>query len=77
MNELTSIISSNLNSDNLQTDIKTWINTKDIGFGKVMQPLRLALVGDLKGPDLFQIIDMIGKAETIRRIEIAIDTLQT
>ena len=40
-----------------------------------MQPLRLALVGKLAGPHLFDIIAMIGKVETINRIENAIKNL--
>ena len=40
-----------------------------------MQPLRLSLVGALKGPHLFDIIEMIGKEEAIRRIEHAITQL--
>ncbi|WP_179022625.1 glutamate--tRNA ligase [Winogradskyella forsetii] len=54
---------------NLQAKIKGWITENDIGFGKVMMPLRLALVGALQGPDVFDIMFMIGKAETIKRIE--------
>jgi glutamyl/glutaminyl-tRNA synthetase len=44
-------------------------------MGKVMPPLRLALVGDLKGPHLFDIIELIGKDETITRITKAVETL--
>ncbi|WP_179344610.1 glutamate--tRNA ligase [Winogradskyella ursingii] len=54
---------------NLQTNIKGWITKNEIGFGKVMMPLRLALVGALQGPDVFDIMFMIGKAETVKRIE--------
>ncbi|MFD2917060.1 glutamate--tRNA ligase [Psychroserpens luteus] len=55
--------------DNLQTTVKGWITSNEIGFGKVMMPLRLALVGALQGPDVFDIIYMIGKAETLKRID--------
>ncbi len=55
--------------ENLQNTIKGWITSNEIGFGKVMMPLRLALVGALQGPDVFDIIYMIGKAETIKRID--------
>jgi len=55
--------------ENLKTVIKGWITSNDIGFGKIMMPLRLALVGDLKGPDVFDIMYMIGKEETVKRIE--------
>lgn len=55
--------------ENLQNTIKGWITSKEIGFGKVMQPLRLALVGDMKGPDLFEIMNILQKEETVKRIE--------
>ena len=62
-------------SENTEKEIKEWILTKDIGFGKVMQPLRLSLVGALKGPHLFDIIEMIGKEETVQRLKNAIKNL--
>ena len=39
--------------------------SKEIGFGKVMQPLRLSLVGALKGPHLSDIASLIGRGETV------------
>src|SRR5690606_23891315 len=61
--------------ENLQGSVKNWIDAKEISFGKVMMPLRLSLVGSLKGPDVFHIMTMIGKAESIRRIENILNTL--
>ena len=61
--------------ENLQTEIKGWITGNEIGFGKVMMPLRLALVGALQGPDVFDIMYMIGKNESVKRIENVISTL--
>jgi len=61
--------------ENLQTNIKGWITDNDIGFGKVMMPLRLALVGALQGPDVFDIMYMIGKTETVNRIEALIKNI--
>ncbi|RTL10138.1 MAG: glutamate--tRNA ligase [Flavobacteriaceae bacterium] len=63
------------NSVNIETLLKEWMTANEIGMGKVMQPLRLSLVGALKGPHLFDIIEMIGKAETVKRIEKAIANL--
>jgi glutamyl-tRNA synthetase len=60
---------------NIETLLKDWMTTNEIGMGKVMQPLRLSLVGALKGPHLFDIIELIGKEETSSRIEKAIATL--
>ncbi len=58
---------------NLQSKLKGWITEKEIGFGKVMMPLRLALVGALQGPDVFEIMFLIGKNETIKRIDALIN----
>jgi glutamyl-tRNA synthetase len=61
--------------ENLQNTVKGWINTNEIAFGKVMMPLRLALVGALQGPDVFDIIYMIGKTETVKRIDAIIESI--
>lgn len=61
--------------ENLQTNLKGWITDNNIGFGKVMMPLRLALVGALQGPDVFEIMFMIGKNETVQRIKTLISKL--
>jgi len=77
MNELIDVISTieDFSSTTTETVIKAWITANEIGFGKVMQPLRLSLVGALKGPHLFDIIEMIGKEETINRLKNAIGHL--
>ena len=77
MTEVKSIINNieNFEVETLQNDVKGWITSKDIGFGKVMMPLRLALVGALQGPDVFDIMYMIGKNETIKRIDNLIEKI--
>jgi glutamyl-tRNA synthetase len=62
-------------ASNIETVVKDWMTTNEIGMGKVMQPFRLSLVGALKGPHLFDIAELIGKQETIQRIQKAITTL--
>ncbi|WP_281951590.1 glutamate--tRNA ligase [Nitrosophilus kaiyonis] len=49
--------------------IEEVVKEKNIGFGKIGQPLRVALVGKLSGPDLSDIMAIIGKDETINRVE--------
>ncbi|MFT4780982.1 MAG: glutamyl-tRNA synthetase [Psychroserpens sp.] len=56
-------------SENVQSTVKEWITSNEISFGKVMMPLRLSLVGALQGPEVFDIIYMIGKTETLKRID--------
>lgn len=53
-----------------------FMNEREWNFGAVMNPLRLALVGSNMGPDLFRICEILGKEETITRINAAIETLQ-
>ena len=62
-------------SENVQNIVKEWITSQEIGFGKIMMPLRLSLVGSLQGPDVFDIMYLIGKEETIASIENAINKL--
>lgn len=59
----------------IQQAVKAWINAQELGFGKVMQPLRLSLVGAMQGPDVFEIAALIGKQDTLSRIQKAIDSL--
>lgn len=63
-------------SINLEGQIKKYIEGNELGFGKVMNPLRLAVVGAAKGPHLFDIFEMIGKEETIARIEQALKEIR-
>ncbi|MFC7356165.1 glutamate--tRNA ligase [Jejudonia soesokkakensis] len=60
---------------NISDKIKGWITSNEMGFGSVMMPLRLALVGEMKGPDVFEIASLLGKDESILRIENAISKL--
>ncbi|RNC88147.1 MAG: glutamate--tRNA ligase [Winogradskyella sp.] len=60
---------------NLQSKLKGWITDNEIGFGKVMMPLRLALVGALQGPDVFEIMFLIGKNETVKRIDALVNSI--
>ncbi|TRX01703.1 glutamate--tRNA ligase [Flavobacterium gawalongense] len=77
MEELISVIEeiTDFTSMNIETIVKDWMTKNEIGMGKVMQPFRLSLVGALKGPHLFDIVEVIGKDETIKRIQKAIATL--
>ncbi len=62
-------------SADTEAKIKSYIESNELGFGKVMNPLRLAIVGAGKGPHLFDIMEIIGKQESIARIEKALDVL--
>jgi glutamyl-tRNA synthetase len=77
MQELISVLSeiTDFTATNIETIVKDWMTKNEIGMGKIMQPFRLSLVGALKGPHLFDIVALIGKDETIKRLQQAIATL--
>lgn len=77
MQQLISILSntSTFEAAVLEQAIKSWITENEIPMGKVMQPLRISLVGAMKGPDIFQIIETIGREETIKRLQTAIEKI--
>lgn len=52
-----------------------YIEENQLGFGAVANALRLAIVGDSKGPDLFKIIELIGQNEAINRLDLALEKI--
>lgn len=50
------------------------VSEMEIGFGKIGQPLRVALLGKMSGPGLDSVMAIIGKDETMLRIANAIST---
>ena len=53
-----------------------WITEKGYHMGNVMNAFRLAVVGECKGPHMFDITALLGKEETLARIQRAIETLK-
>jgi glutamyl-tRNA synthetase len=60
---------------NVKEKAKAILDEKGLGFGKLAQPLRLAVSGIGYGPDLFSMVALLGKDEVIKRLEFAIETL--
>lgn len=52
-----------------------WIADNGYHLGNVMNALRLAVVGECKGPHMFDIIELMGLDETRRRVNRAIETI--
>ncbi len=59
----------------LNETIHDFAENKGLGMGKVMMPLRLSLVGELKGPDVPDILEILGKEESITRIKNAVNNI--
>lgn len=62
-------------ASSLTEALHQFTDSKSVGMGKVMMPLRLSLVGELKGPDVPDLMEILGKSETLERVQSAIETL--
>lgn len=61
--------------ENQDKAVHAWIEEKGYGMGEIMNAFRLALVGEGKGPQMFDISGLIGKEETLARLRRAIMVL--
>ena len=71
LDKIVNILSSqeDFSSANTEHIVKEFITNNGFTLGQVMPLIRLALVGDMKGPHIFDIAEIIGKDETIKRLE--------
>lgn len=78
MQELCNVIDSidDFSSHNQEEIIKKWITDKSYNLGGIMNAFRLAIVGESKGPHMFDITATIGKEETLRRLQAAIANIR-
>ncbi len=59
----------------LKEKLSECVEEAGVGFGKLMLPLRISITGLGQGPDLFQMMELLGKSECILRIESALTRL--
>ncbi|MEC5157994.1 glutamate--tRNA ligase [Chryseobacterium sp. MP_3.2] len=62
-------------AEDLKNSIHHFAESKSLGMGKVMMPLRLALVGELKGPDVPDILEILGKEVSLARLQNAVNNI--
>lgn len=63
-------------AEEISKELHHFAEQENIGMGKIMMPLRLALVGELKGPDVPDLIEILGREETEGRLKYVMDTLK-
>jgi glutamyl-tRNA synthetase len=61
--------------ENQERVVHAWVEQKEYKLGNVMNAWRLTLVGEGKGPGMFDISAFLGKEETLRRMRRAIEIL--
>jgi glutamyl-tRNA synthetase len=64
-------------ADTLSSLVNGHFEKAGTGMGQVMIPLRIALVGESKGPGLFPIIELLGREESISRIKLAVERIKS
>lgn len=62
-------------AEKTEEEVKTWCETKGYGLGSVMNPFKLTLVGEMKGPQMFLITKILGKDEVVKRLKYALITI--
>ncbi len=78
MTELLDVLKNidDFSAHNQEEVVKSWIEAKGYHLGNIMNAFRLAIVGESKGPHMFDITATIGKEETLSRLEKAIKEIK-
>ena len=61
-----------LEKESAEHIVREWIEAGGLPMGKIMNCLRIAIMGIGQGPDIFSICEFIGKGETLARIDAAL-----
>ena len=68
---------SDFSSINIEIEFKKYLEDNDLGMGRLLPAFRLALTGLGMGPSLFDIASLLGKTETLMRMEVALNTIKS
>ena len=73
MNELVDVLKNSDSFDAviLEQGVKDFMEKNELGFGQVFPILRIALTGTMKGPSVFELIELLGKEEVVNRMNTA------
>lgn len=64
-----------VDEDALRDDTKAWVKEAGVKFPDLFQPLRCALTGRAGGPDLFEVMGVLGAEATLARIDAGLERL--
>ena len=67
---------SDFSHSEIEKAVREYTESHNVNPGKIMAPLRLLIVGSGTGPGIYDIMEMIGKEETIQRIKIGINKIK-
>jgi glutamyl-tRNA synthetase len=58
----------NWSEETIESAVRSLAESQDLGFGKIAQPLRAALTGSNASPSIFEVMQALGKSETLARL---------
>jgi glutamyl-tRNA synthetase len=61
--------------ESLHEEAKAWVSARGLKIPALFQPLRCALTGQAGGPDLFEVMALLGTERTLRRIARGIERM--
>ncbi len=63
--------------ETLQTEIKGFITGNELSFGNILPFVRIAVAGTMKGPDIFGMMELLGKKEVVKRLSKGLEIFKT
>jgi glutamyl-tRNA synthetase len=66
---------SDFSSESIEIEFKKYLEENELGMGKLLPAFRVSLTGLGMGPSLFDIASLLGKEETIKRMETALEKI--
>jgi glutamyl-tRNA synthetase len=73
---ITVFSNTEFNAEALELAFKTYVEEKELGFGIAMIAIRLSLTGVGGGPSLFDIMEVLGKEESMNRLKAGIENIK-
>ncbi len=67
---------SDFSSENIEVEFKKYLEENELSMGRLLPAFRVSLTGLGMGPSLFDIASLLGKRETIKRMETALNTIK-
>ena len=59
----------------IEGEFKAFLESRELGFGQVLLPFRIALTGSGGGPSMFEFAEFLGKEATLARLEKGLETV--
>ena len=66
---------SDFSPENIEIEFKKYLEENELGMGRLLPAFRVSLTGLGMGPSLFDIASLLGKEETIKRMETALEKI--